>query len=280
MLLALSLWANLLPARAAPPTERAFASDMIRRFQVIFPTSKIASKVGAPLTLVVTGAGKAQNQINLNRIFGYCQATTDADCIAAKAEFVAKLAVAPPTVLAASLRLIVRDGEYMANIRSVDAAASKPNQGLGISEQIGDDLFAILAADGPNTIELVGDAKLAELKLTRDEAWALAVRQTKAVLPPLPTAVDLKTKVIAFEDREYLASLLIDRAAWAKLSTEVGSDMFVTAVSDQFVFVGTMPSGGQLDALKKRVVEDCRRQQRCVSPNVYRFRGGRWAVAN
>ena len=43
--------------------------------------------------------------------------------------------------------------------------------------------------------------------------------------------------------------------------------------------VGPMPDGPSLEAFRETVDEDCRAQPRCVSPNIYRFRGGRWVIA-
>ena len=73
---------------------------------------------------------------------------------------------------------------------------------------------------------------------------------------------------------------MIDLPAWALLSKEVGPDLFITVVADRIIFVGVIGDGPPLEALKKTVVEDCLAQARCISPYVFRFRKGRWAVAD
>ena len=69
-------------------------------------------------------------------------------------------------------------------------------------------------------------------------------------------------------------------SSWRGIAAEAGPDLFVTAVSDHFVFVGSMPDGARLEAFKQTVREDCAAQQRCVSPNIYCFRDGRWMIAD
>jgi hypothetical protein len=46
------------------------------------------------------------------------------------------------------------------------------------------------------------------------------------------------------------------------------------------VIAGILPDGGKLTGLKRMVSEDCEKEERCVSPNVYRYREGRWAIAD
>jgi hypothetical protein len=119
---------------------------------------------------------------------------------------------------------------------------------------------------------------LAKLGIDEDTAWTLAERQTIRRLPPLPTLEQLKTDAVAFENQEYGASLLVRLTDWSNLSAKVGPELFVTAVSDQFVFVGIMPDGAGFEKFRKTVADDCKHQQRCVSPNMYRYRegGGGW----
>ena len=102
---------------------------------------------------------------------------------------------------------------------------------------------------------------------------------TYAHLPKLPITNLLEKDAVAFEAKEYLGSLLTQREKWAVWSKAVGPEMFVTVVSDQFVFVGKLPNGPKLDQFAKTVADDCSHQQRCISPHIYRFSDGQWVVA-
>ena len=84
---------------------------------------------------------------------------------------------------------------------------------------------------------------------------------------------------VVYELPEYAASLLARPDQWRALAEAVGPDLFVTAVSDQFVFVGMLPPGENLEGFRQTVRDDCASQERCISPNLYRWRDGRWIVA-
>jgi hypothetical protein len=264
---------------AEPLDQRAFAADMVQRLQEKLPGAVLTPQPEDPLAITVEGGGWDDAQFNLHRIFGYCAQSTAEDCKAAKAEFAQKMTKRPAKATPANLRFVVRDAQYLAYIRQLQAEKGRSGQKIAIAEAIGEDLFAVLAADSPDQIAVVGDKLLKELALSEDKAWEFARKQTAAVLPPMPTAAQLSKSAVALEGEEYLASLVADLPAWGRLAEAVGPDLFVTLVSDQFVFVGTMPDGPGLIEFRKAVAEDCAAQQRCISPNVYRFRDGRWVIS-
>ncbi|WP_260581625.1 hypothetical protein [Sphingopyxis sp. PET50] len=115
--------------------------------------------------------------------------------------------------------------------------------------------------------------------LSPEDAWNRGWRQTVAILPVFPDPEKFREQAMAFESDQYLASLTADLATWQKVSDAVGPDLFMTVVSDQFVFAGPMPDGPGFEKFRQTVEEDCRAQPRCVSPNIYRFRDGRWVIA-
>ncbi len=251
-----------------------FGTEMRKRLAERMVGASISADPADPLSAVVKGGEWDEATVNFHRVHSYCQSANADDCEALKKEFIEKITKKPPAVSKASLRLIVRDAQYVGYVRATEKSDS-----LAHFEQIGDDLFVLLASDSPDAIALVGDKGLKDLGLSRDEAWTIAASQTRALLPALPTSAQLKSNPVAYQDYELLGSLLIDRAAWADLAKAVGPDLFVTVVSDQFVFVAAMPDGPRLDAFKKSVAEDCGGQTRCISPNVYRFRDGRWVIS-
>jgi hypothetical protein len=273
-LLALILAGSACRAQSA---EDRFSADMLARLRAALPGTTLTIKPGDPFALKTEGGSWREGEINFGRIYGYCQTAAAEACETAKADFVRRL---PKTVPAgpapADLRLIVRDRQYWNYLQGLPQ--SKDGD-FAVGEPLGADLYVILAADSPDTIALVGQRGLKELHMSRDEAWALALRQTKAALPALPTPAQFAKGPVMYEGHDYGASLLVDRAGWARLAGEMGPDLFVTVVSDKFVFVGTMPDGPRLDAFKQTVADDCTQQERCVSPNIYRFRNGNWAIA-
>lgn len=274
--LLLALLTLPIACAAAPqePQEREFSTGMLERLRAAMPGAELSLKPDEPLVVLVKKSSDwAEAQINLHRIEGYCRQASAADCEASKAEFISKVTRKPPKATQASLRVIVRDASYLDYLKSLN---SESGTRLGLYEPIGEGLYVFLASDSADAISLVGDKTLEELRLTRAEAWGLARKQTRALLPPLPDVGQLTGSAVAYQDQAYLGSLLIDLQSWARLAAAVGPDLFVTVVSDSFVFVGVMPDGPDLNAFKQTVAEDCAAQQRCISPYIYRFRGGRW----
>jgi hypothetical protein len=257
-------------------SERDFAEDMLARLSKVAPERHLRIKEDEPLVIESGKAGQAdEGVINLHRIFGFCVNNSPKDCDALRQEFVAKITIRPPDPTLSELRMIVRDRQYVEYIRSTfeKSGVSVP------SRQIGDDLYVVMAFDSPQSISVANDEMLTKLGLTTETAWQTAMHQTAAILPPLPDGKKLKSGAVAFQEYEYLASLLADLGKWELVARDAGPDMFVTAVSDGFVFVGIMPDGPKLEGFRKTVADDCSTQPRCVSPNIYRFRNGRWVIA-
>ncbi|QZD94500.1 hypothetical protein [Qipengyuania gelatinilytica] len=261
---------------ASAQTEDQFAAEMRSRVTSLEGIDgAITSREDDPLELKLVDPDGNERLINLHRIWTFCQNNTAADCATVKEEFLEKITAAVPEMSRETLRLIVRDREYFRYVNSLKNPETGESPSV-IYRQIGSDLFALLANDGPETIALVTQDHLEELMLSEAEAWDMAERQTADVLPKLPKADDIRNTGVAFEDFEYLGSLILDLKSWAAISDEVGEDMVMTVVSDQFVLFGTMPDGPDLASFRQTVADDCRMQQRCISPNIYRFRQGRW----
>ncbi len=257
--------------------EPSFAAEMIAQLKQRVPGLEIVGQdENDPLAVRVTGGEWQEATINFHRIYGYCQNASPAECKTTRDEFLDKILKRPAAagITASSLRLAVRDAQYVDYVRRLDAAKS-----MLVAEPIGDDLFAILVSDSPDTLTLVSPEELAKLGMTRKQAWARAWQLTRAGLPTLPDGAALAKSAVAYQDQGYLASLLIDTKAWRAIADKAGPEMFVTVVADNFVFVGRMPDGPRLEKFRQTVREDCESQQRCVSPNLYRFRDGRWVVS-
>lgn len=270
-------WALVLAHPCAAATgERAFAARMLKELQAAAPDKELRISADDPLVIEMKHDGAwGEAYINLHRLEAFCAGATAADCDAVAADFARKVTAEVAAFAAADLRAIVRDKVYLDYVLETMPADARP-----LHRQIGDDLFAILAFDSPATIALAPPAELRDLGLDDKAAWDLAAAQTRAILPSLPAGADLAQNAVAFEEYEYLPSLLADIEAWRAIEAEAGPDLFVTAVSDHFVFAGLLPDGPNLERFKRTVREDCAAQERCISPHVYRFRDGRWVIAD
>lgn len=273
LLLLLTCAAFSVTAAAASPQE--FTSEMYERIVAAEPASRL--EVKADLELLTDDDQLGKGVINLHRIYGFCQQASPEDCEKTKQEFVDNLTAQVPESELPSLRIIVRNQQYF-DYLAKDTGFEKLDINLIPHRKIGEDLYAFLAFDSPNTIALVTKETLHNLKTGEQKAWDLAEKQTREILPAFPTSDQIRESPIELETEEYLASLLAFQGDWLKLSNQVGENLFVTATSDQFVMVALGSDVSDMDAFKRSVVEDCNQQQRCISPNIYRFSGGQWVI--
>lgn len=262
----------------AQSSEERFRDEMIPRLAKSLPGGTLSPLTDDPLAITVKGGHLDGGQINLNRIYGYCLTASRADCESEKESLIAAVAIKPEAATAETLRLIVRDQEYVDWIREADAKEGKG--ALTIAKPLGGGLYAVLAYRLSNGVGSITTDNLADLNLTTEQAWSLAQSQTAAILPSVPTADQLQGGVVLFQEHDLGSSLLIDLSGWSKLSAASGPNLVVAVVSDNLVFVGKMADGPDLENLRKTVAEECANQARCISPHLYRFRNGRWAIAN
>ncbi|MCB5426504.1 hypothetical protein H0274_14670 [Altererythrobacter sp. CC-YST694] len=260
----------------AAPTEEAFAKDMLQRLQSALPGETLQVKADEPLVIVAPNEDRRDDALyNLHRIYGFCLNASADDCESVKQDYVAKLTAPRTEASKEDLRILVRDQDYIDYLRDAIPADDRPQY-----RQIGEGLYALLALDSPSTISVPALKELRELGLTQEEAWPLAMKQTKAILPELSLDGLKEGQPYVFEEFEYLPSLLADTEWWTAAEPQLSPDLFATAVSDQFVFIAFMQDGPRLENFKQTVREDCLAQPRCISPFVYRFRNGRWVVAD
>ena len=253
-----------------------FRDDMITRFNASNPEANF-SRGSEPLVIDVKGGELDEGTINLHRVYTYCQTASAEECESERKNLADNLAQGAPEPSKESLRIVVRDQQYLDYLNELYAKEGKGAE-RALYRQVGEDLYALIASDGPKTIAIVTASQLEDMGLTANEAWALADRNTKAIIPKLPEPAKLKSEAIAFQEFPYLSALVADLDGWRRISEVVGSDLFMTVVSDQFVFVGIMPDDN-VAKFKATVEEDCATQRRCISPHIYRFRDGRWIVA-
>jgi hypothetical protein len=85
---------------------------------------------------------------------------------------------------------------------------------------------------------------------------------------------------VAIEEGDLLTSMLADTGTWRDIAAEVGPDLVVAPTTDGFVLVAALPPDyRRMREFKRAVREGCAAAERCISPNLYRFREGRWAIA-
>ncbi|MEP9358506.1 hypothetical protein [Sphingomonas sp. KR3-1] len=268
ILLACGALLSITGCSAQVGDKQRFVADMIEQIKQRLPGVEVTQR-DDPLSVSLKGGGRAQITLNFHRIYGFCRHASVEVCTATRSAFLDKVVrnPVPPAPTVASLRIAVHSAEYMKHVPA------------HVAEPIGDDLFAVLVSNAPDSVSTVPPEALVKLGLNREQAWMRALRQTRAQLPALPDPARLARGVVVYQDQPYLASLLTDAKGWAAVSETAGPDFLLTVVADDYVFVGRMPDGPRLEQFKQSVREDCASRQRCLSPNVYRFHDGRWVIS-
>lgn len=267
------------PLQAAPPTLDAFSADASARLEQALPGREVRRDAVDPLKLVVLKKGKeSEFTIYFDRIWRFCQQASEEDCTSARADFITKTLAPRDKPTARSLRYVVRTKDYVAAIEEV--GRKKKGEKLAFVRPIGGDLFMVLVSDSKDSVSMVSSATLKELGLSEEDAWLIAMPQTRSVVPKVPDAAAVAKQWTGYQGPQYMGSMLGLTEDWAWLAEKAGPNLFVTAATDQLVIVGLSAPGPDFDKLVRAVQEDCNAAERCISPHVYRFRSGKWIVAD
>lgn len=260
----------------AATSEREFAAGMLERLRVAAPDLETRVSVADLLVIEMKHEGKwGVARLNLHRLHAFCARATAEDCEAVLDNFVRRTIAPLPEPEILNLRVVVRNQLYLDHLLETQPEDARP-----LYRQIGEDLFAMLAFAFPNGVGIASPEQLQALGLEEAAAWTLASDQTRAILPELPLDLDLARYPVSFQEYDFLPSLLADLGAWPPLAEKAGPDLFAAAVSDLSVWIGVMPDGPRFEGFKQAVRAECAEWERCISPNVYRFRDGRWVIAD
>ena len=253
-----------------------FAARVLQRLQAAAPDMELRPSASDPLVIEIEDEGYwGEARINLHRLQAFCRKAPADECDAVLGNFVASVTAEPPEPIAANLRVVVRQQDYLDRLRETQDADAQP-----IYRRIGDDLYALLAFAGPGGVLIAIPQQLGDLQLGEQAAWDLAGEQTRAALPRLPRPIDIVRSPISIEEGDLLTSLLADTGTWRDIAAEVGPDLVVAATTDRFVLVAALPADyRRMREFKRAVREACAAVERCISPNLYRFREGRWVIA-
>lgn len=274
----LGLAAALLIGGAAPVEPGAFRTDMLQRLKRDYPAHRFEPAEDPLSILRDKGSKEQEGTLNLHNVHAYCAAAEAPACETAKTEWLRRVMLPPQTVTRESLRLLVRNADYIAYANNPSGSAAAGGK-MVFSRQIGDDLYLLVASDAPETIQMVGPRQAAALNMSEAEIWAAADTNMQAILPALPKASDIRKRATGFQGIPYGSAMLARSDYWRKVAEESGGELFVTVVSDDFLLVGTLPDRS-VAGFAPSVADDCIKAPRCISPHLYRFRGGQWRIAD
>lgn len=156
-----------------------------------------------------------------------------------------------------------------------------------VIEEIGDDLCKIIGFERNYDTVFADKTSLERRGFGGPQTWNIAHENTDPITPIIPTAQYLIEGggCMTFDSDMLVPSMFADLTAWAPISDETGGSLYVAPVSDTFAFIGIAADGAELDEARSGARADYTSisrsnnpRHRAVSPDVYRFRDGRWCL--
>ncbi|HYJ53852.1 MAG TPA: hypothetical protein VEW04_11850 [Allosphingosinicella sp.] len=234
-------------------------------------------QIAGPLTLGITGPdGDGPRTVNLDRVWNVCQSSDAVSCEASISNFVAasgELVTERPQFTRGQLRVMVRSEEYCVEVRRLYAERSQTAQ----TRSLPGELCAVLVADAPNTMRLLGADDLNELGLIAAEAWPIAERQTLANLPD-PASLTFENGLAVVGGREYVPSLILAADGWRSLAAAQG-EILMAVPSDGGLVAFRASDVPDLSRLGAVVEQEFANGERGISRHIYRWTAQGWAIA-
>jgi hypothetical protein len=245
------LAALALPALAAPgdvPTDEAgFTAYVAQRLRKAVGDAPVS--VREPLTLSV-----GPLQANLDRVFRFCRSGAEG-CAAEVDRYVAVVAAtlaerstSAPRVEKASLRVVLREAGAVKVAQGTFGPGSPALQ----RRPFAGSLVELVVVDTPQTVRYVDERALAELKITRDELFALARGNTGAGLRPLGEVARpvQHGQLGTITGSVYEVSRIALHDEWAPLARAQGGTLLVALPATDLVLYASERTPLAVDALR------------------------------
>lgn len=180
-LIAVAVASDLIGAGSAraqqiPSDEPAFTAFVAERIRAGVRDTPVVVK--GPLTLSI-----GPLQANLDRIYAFCKANTNA-CAREIGAYVSGIVATtsnrddPPT--RSALRVVVRSSDYMRQaLQEVGARGAAPTRSLA------EGLVIVPVLDSPRAVRVFNDKDRAALGLTQDQVFDIAIANLRSSMKPL-----------------------------------------------------------------------------------------------
>lgn len=215
------------PARnEVPATEAALTEMMAERFRAAFPDYGVS--IVEPLLIELRNPAGGVAYDSLDRLWTACR--LQPDMFHERFERYASAFIEMETDRQAlpersALRLVIREQRYVDGLRAKGEAAG---QGLFVGRPLVGELWTVLAADRPNSINIVTEATLDRLGWTVDDAFADAQRNLEAMFTPVGAFVPaVPVDHIGALGNDYDPSRLLLHDQWADLAARAEGGLLV-----------------------------------------------------
>jgi uncharacterized protein YtpQ (UPF0354 family) len=271
-----------VPAPPPPLFDATTPSSLTQSVARLFTETSPAFKVQVvePLTLHIdaTDTGKHDLRIALDRVWAACQ--NDAThCERDARSFVRKAVATIETPDANATReqvvAVLRPRSYFDSVGGTAAAGALVEPFVG-------DLFVTYMVDLPQSVRSLGSADMTTLGLTRADLPAIARANLSARLggspPELARSKAGDVSVMA-GGNYFESSRLLLTEDWTALSSKLGKPIFAAVPANDVLVIAIAPAAEQLAKLRAAIQGLYQSSDRPISPQVYRWDGGRWIAS-
>jgi uncharacterized protein YtpQ (UPF0354 family) len=271
-----------VPAAPAPLFDARTQASFTQSVARLFGEASSALKVEAvePLTLHIdaTDTGKHDLRVALDRVWAACQSDAT-HCEREARSFVSKAVSLIETPYANATReqvvAVLRPRAYFDSVGGTSGAGA-------VVEPFVDDLFVTYVVDLPQSVRSLGARDMTTLGLTRADLPAIAHANLSARLgsspPELARSKAGDVDVIA-AGNYFESSRLLLTEDWTALASKLGKPIFVAIPANDVLVIAVAPTADQLAKLRAAIQGLFQSSDRPISPQVYRWDGGRWIAA-
>jgi hypothetical protein len=240
--------------------------------------SAVEVSTEAPLVLQVQVAGRSIS-LPFDAVYSKCVAYSGfcRDSVRLYVDAaVETLAGAPVKPSAAQLRVLVRHREFVEQLAR-SSQASGP--AAPVAQPFVGDLWIVLALAGKQIHWLVPPVMLADLNLDQSTAFELALKNTRAALPPLSrVARPLGSSGFSHVHGKFYASRLLLREDWRALAAGKRGEVLAILPDGENIIFGVVRTARELGHFKDIATGTARDSGATRAPTIYRWRNEAWEV--
>jgi len=173
-----------------------------------------------------------------------------------------------------ALRLVVRSADYLERAR----AALGPDGSTLVARPLAGNLHTMVVLDMPRAVRSVDGRHLTELKLTQDQAFEIAARNTLAALPPIAEKAKpvQRGRIGHISGNVYEVGRVAIHAEWAGLAEAQGGTLLIALPTTDVVLYAPEATPAAINALRKIAEQLMQKASNPMSSAVLRWTKDGW----
>lgn len=250
LFLILSLFTGSVLAQGIPTDEAGFTKLAAERVQQELPSYTV-HPAGS---LTVEGKrddGESTGQINLDRIYAFCQ-RDKSNCNDAMNQFASGIGEAirekDLPIDKSMVRLVIRPADYVDGIKK----QMGPGQAALFSRPIAPGLSVIPVLDYTRTVRFVGEKDLVKLGVKEGDLFEIGRQNLESTTKPFSEVapIPVANSFGIISDEDYASSRMIFHEEWGEIARKVGGNLVVMLPAPDTMLYGDGSSIVGIDVLR------------------------------